>query len=136
MRPLGSAYPGGWCIGSGSDTIFNSIVPERFKLSNDPRIEKKMPDFVRLYLNPREHALVLCLETRNQIQLPLSCVVGVACRGVRHTTTNASTAPKRWSRPSTNGLRLESETHSVHMTRSAKVILDRCIVVKTYLRGD
>jgi transposase len=39
-----------------------------FKLSNDPRFVEKLVDVVGLYLNPPEHALVLCADEKTQIQ--------------------------------------------------------------------
>jgi len=39
-----------------------------FKLSNDPRFAEKLLDVVGLYLNPPEHALVLCVDEKSQIQ--------------------------------------------------------------------
>ena len=39
-----------------------------FKLSNDPRFVEKVIDVVGLYLNPPEHALVLCADEKSQIQ--------------------------------------------------------------------
>ena len=39
-----------------------------FKLSNDPRFEEKLVDVVGLYLNPPEHAIVLCMDEKSQIQ--------------------------------------------------------------------
>jgi transposase len=41
---------------------------ESFKLSNDPRFIEKLEDIVGLYLNPPEHALVLCCDEKTQIQ--------------------------------------------------------------------
>src|SRR6202165_235992 len=41
---------------------------ESFKLSNDPRFIEKLEDIVGLYLNPPEHALVLCCDEKMQIQ--------------------------------------------------------------------
>lgn len=41
---------------------------ERFKLSNDPNFEAKVRDVVGLYLNPPDHALVLCVDEKSQIQ--------------------------------------------------------------------
>src|SRR5437870_1413194 len=41
---------------------------ETFKLSNDPRFAEKLEDIVGLYLNPPEHALVLSLDEKSQIQ--------------------------------------------------------------------
>jgi transposase len=39
-----------------------------FKLSNDPRFAEKLEDVIGLYLNPPEHALVLCADEKSQIQ--------------------------------------------------------------------
>jgi transposase len=39
-----------------------------FKVSNDPEFAEKLEDIVGLYLNPPEHALVLCLDEKSQIQ--------------------------------------------------------------------
>jgi transposase len=41
---------------------------ESFKLSNDPRCIEKLEDIVGLYLDPPEHALVLCGDEKTQIQ--------------------------------------------------------------------
>ena len=38
-----------------------------FKLSNDPRFIEKLEDIVGLYLDPPEHALVLCCDEKTQI---------------------------------------------------------------------
>jgi transposase len=39
-----------------------------FKLSNDPLFSEKVEDIVGLYLNPPEHALVLCADEKSQVQ--------------------------------------------------------------------
>ncbi|HLJ44969.1 MAG TPA: IS630 family transposase [Bryobacteraceae bacterium] len=39
-----------------------------FKLSNDPQFAEKLEAIVGLYLNPPEHAMVLCLDEKSQIQ--------------------------------------------------------------------
>ena len=39
-----------------------------FKVSNDPRFAEKLVDIVGLYLDPPEHALVLCADEKSQIQ--------------------------------------------------------------------
>lgn len=47
------------------------IEPHRtrsFKISNDPLFVEKVRDIVGLYLNPPEHALVLCVDEKSQIQ--------------------------------------------------------------------
>src|SRR3974390_2142702 len=49
----------------------NGLKPHRvrtFKLSNDPRFTEKLEDIVGLYLNPPEHAIVLCADEKSQIQ--------------------------------------------------------------------
>jgi transposase len=39
-----------------------------FKLSRDPQFAEKLEAIVGLYLNPPEHALVLCVDEKSQIQ--------------------------------------------------------------------
>jgi putative transposase len=76
------------------------VQPHRqrtFKLSNDPFFIEKVRDIVGLYLNPPDHALVLCVDEKTQIQaldrmqrmLPmgLGYVEGVTHDYVRHGTT-------------------------------------------------
>jgi transposase len=49
----------------------HGLKPHRvksFKLSNDPHFAEKLDDIVGLYLNPPEHALVLSLDEKSQIQ--------------------------------------------------------------------
>jgi transposase len=49
----------------------NSLKPHltrTFKLSNDPQFAEKLVDVVGLYLDPPEHALVLCADEKTQIQ--------------------------------------------------------------------
>src|SRR5436190_10566545 len=41
---------------------------EAIKLSNDPQFAEKLEEIVGLYLNPPEHALVLSLDEKSQIQ--------------------------------------------------------------------
>lgn len=41
---------------------------ETFKISNDPHFADKLEAIVGLYLNPPEHALVLCVDEKSQIQ--------------------------------------------------------------------
>ncbi len=41
---------------------------ETFKISNDPRFAEKLTSIVGLYLNPPEHAIVLCADEKSQIQ--------------------------------------------------------------------
>jgi len=49
----------------------HGLKPHRvdsFKLSNDPHFAEKLEDIVGLYLDPPEHALVLCCDEKTQIQ--------------------------------------------------------------------
>lgn len=49
----------------------NDIKPHltrTFKLSNDPHFEEKFWDVIGLYINPPEHALVLCCDEKSQCQ--------------------------------------------------------------------
>lgn len=39
-----------------------------FKVSNDPAFSEKLEAIVGLYLNPTEHAIVLCADSKSQIQ--------------------------------------------------------------------
>jgi transposase len=41
---------------------------ETFKVSKDPRFAEKLEAIVALYMNPPEHALVLCCDEKSQIQ--------------------------------------------------------------------
>lgn len=41
---------------------------EKFKLSTDPFLVEKVRDIVGLYLNPPEHAIVLCVDEKSQVQ--------------------------------------------------------------------
>ena len=41
---------------------------ENFKISNDPKFAEKLDAIVGLYLNPPEHALVLSVDEKSQIQ--------------------------------------------------------------------
>jgi putative transposase len=77
-----------------------ALQPHRtqgFKLSTDPFFVEKVRDIAGLYLNPPDHALVLCVDEKSQIQalertqpvLPmgLGYVEGVTHDYVRHGTT-------------------------------------------------
>ena len=80
-------------------TLFG-LQPHRaksFKLSNDPFFIEKVRDIVGLYLNPPDHALVLCVDEKSQVQalertqpvLPmgLGYIEGITHDYVRHGTT-------------------------------------------------
>jgi len=77
-----------------------SLQPHRqkhFKLSNDPFFVEKVRDIVGLYLQPPDHAMVLCVDEKSQTQalertqplLPmgLGYVQGVTHNYIRHGTT-------------------------------------------------
>jgi len=76
------------------------VQPHRsktFKLSNDPFFIEKVKDIVGLYLNPPDHAMVLCVDEKSQVQalertqpvLPMGMgyVEGITHDYVRHGTT-------------------------------------------------
>ena len=49
----------------------HGLQPHRvraFKLSRDPHFQDKLEDVVGLYLHPPEHAVVLCVDEKSQIQ--------------------------------------------------------------------
>ena len=70
---------------------------KHFQLSTDPFFVEKVRDIVGLYLNPPDHALVLCVDEKSQIQalertqpllpLGLGYVEGVTHGYIRHGTT-------------------------------------------------
>lgn len=70
---------------------------KHFKLSTDPFFIEKLRDVVGLYLNPPDHAVVLCVDEKSQCQalertqpmlpLELGYVEGVTHDYVRHGTT-------------------------------------------------
>jgi len=48
----------------------HGLKPHRvrtFKLSNDPEFVEKLEDIVGLYLNPPEHAIVLCADEKSHL---------------------------------------------------------------------
>ena len=69
---------------------------KHFKISTDPFFVEKVRDIVGLYLNPPDHAIVLCVDEKSQIQaldrtqpmlpLGLGYVEGVTHDYVRHGT--------------------------------------------------
>lgn len=71
---------------------------KHFQLSTDPFFAEKVHDIVGLYLNPPEHALVLCVDEKSQTQalertqpllpLGLGYVEGVTHGYIRHGTTS------------------------------------------------
>jgi len=76
----------------------------RFKLSNDPQFVAKLRDIVGLYVNPPDHAIVLSIDEKSQIQaldrtqpgLPMKKGAPQPSR-----TTTSDMAPPPCSQPST-----------------------------------
>jgi hypothetical protein len=72
-------------------------LTKTFKLSNDPFFVEKVRDIVGLYLNPPDHAIVLAVDEKSQIQvlsrtqpvmpMGLGYIEGVTHDYVRHDTT-------------------------------------------------
>ena len=77
-------------------------LAQAFKLSNDPFFIEKVRDIVGLYLNPPEHAVVLCVDEKTQVQaldrtqrslpLGLGYVEGFTHDSIRHGTTTLCAA--------------------------------------------
>lgn len=44
------------------------MLVDSFKLSEDPLFIDKFRDVVGLYMNPREHAVVMCVDEKTSIQ--------------------------------------------------------------------
>src|SRR5216117_2462720 len=85
---------------------------ETFKLSPDPLLIEKVRDIVGLYMNPPEHAVVLCVDEKAQIQaldraqplLPMrpGQIERRTHDYVRHGTTSLFAAPARSSSASSS----------------------------------
>jgi putative transposase len=41
---------------------------ENFKFSKDPQFVEEVRDIVGLYINPPDHAIVLCVDEKSQVQ--------------------------------------------------------------------
>jgi len=77
-RPLGATHWSTRSMARHSGISTSSVIwrafglqPHRletFKLSTDPLFVAKVRDVVGLYLNPPDHALVLCVDEKSQIQ--------------------------------------------------------------------
>jgi len=102
---------------------------ESFKLSPDPLLVPKVRDIVGLYMNPPEHAVVLCVDEKSQIQaldrtaplLPMR--PGQAERRThdyrRHGTTSLFAALDAKSG------KVIGQTHRRHRAREFRKFLDR-----------
>ena len=81
-----------------------------FKVSNDPQFAEKLEAIVGLYLNPPEHAIVLCVDEKSQIQALDRTQPGLPlkkgrCGTMTHDYKRNGTAPClplsiRWMAPS------------------------------------
>ena len=62
-----------------------TALGESFKISNDPEFEAKVVGIVGLYMNPLDHALVVCVDEKSQIQAldrtKPGAALGVRARG-------------------------------------------------------
>ena len=69
--PVDGQARGGVVLDGAASLGRSRIQPHRvetFKLSTDPKFEKKLVDVVGLYMNPPEKAIVLCMDEKSQIQ--------------------------------------------------------------------
>jgi transposase len=101
---------------------------DTFKLSPDPLLIEKVRDIVGLYMNPPDHALVMCVDEKSQIQaldrtqplLPLQ--PGQVERGThdykRHGTTSLFAAPELKTS------RVISQFHKRHRSLEFRRFLD------------
>jgi hypothetical protein len=64
-RPESRSLP---CNASGGRFGLQPHRIETFKLSTDPSFVAKVRDVVGLYVAPLEHAVVLCVDEKGQIQ--------------------------------------------------------------------
>ena len=76
---------------------------ETFKLSTDPNFVAKVRDVVGLYISPPEHAIVLCVDEKSQIQALDRSQPMLPMRRARRpegAMTTKGMAPHRYSPPS------------------------------------
>ena len=69
--PVDGAAPRGQQVDDQQRLASHNLKPhlsKTFKLSRDPWFLEKLTDVVGLYLNPPQHALVLCVDEKSQIQ--------------------------------------------------------------------
>jgi len=125
----------------------SQLQPHRirtFTFSPDPEFEPKLLDIVGLYLNPPEHALVLCVDEKPGIQaldrtqplLPLRAAQPQSRTHeyVRHGTqtliaaleiaTGKVVAPVRNRRTSVNFLRFMNDVVRAYPSRELQVVVD------------
>src|SRR3954467_2559523 len=101
---------------------------ETFKLSPDPQLIEKVRDIVGLYMNPPDHALVLCVDEKSQIQaldrtqplLPLR--PGQVERGQQHYKQQGTTSLFAALELKTS--RVIAQLHRRHRSREFREFLD------------
>jgi transposase len=101
---------------------------DTFKLSPDPQLIEKVRDIVGLYMNPPEHALVLCVDEKSQIQaldrtqplLPLQ--PGQVERGTQDYKRNGTTSLFAALELKTN--QVIGQLHRRHRSREFRKFLD------------
>lgn len=102
---------------------------DTFKLSPDPQLIEKVRDIVGLYMNPPEHALVLCVDEKSQIQaldrtqplLPMQ--PGQLERGTHDYKRNGTTSLFAALELKTN--RVIGQLHRRHRSLEFRKFLDR-----------
>ena len=78
------------------------VKPHRaktFKLSTDPFFIEKVRDIVGLYLNPPDHAMVLCVDEKSQIRAQSHPDVALWATSKATPTTTSGTATLFAARP-------------------------------------
>jgi transposase len=101
---------------------------DTFKLSPDPQLIEKVRDIVGLYMNPPDHALVLCVDEKSQIQaldrtqplLPMQ--PGQLERGTHDYTRHGTTALFAALELKTN--RVIGQLHRRHRSQEFRTFLD------------
>ncbi len=102
---------------------------ETFKLAPDPLLIEKVRDIVGLYVNPPEHAVVLCVDEKAQIQaldrtaplLPLQ--LGQVERRTHDYTRHGTTS--LFAALDVQTGKVVGETHRRHRSREFRQFLDR-----------
>ncbi len=102
---------------------------ETFKLSPDPLLIEKVRDLVGLYINPPEHAVVLCVDEKTQIQAldrtaPLLPLRPGQVERRTHDYTRHGTTSLFAALDAKTGQVL-GETHRRHRAREFRQFLDR-----------
>jgi transposase len=100
---------------------------ETFKLSPDPLLIDKVRDVVGLYMNPLDHALVLCVDEKSQIQALDRTQPLLPMRPGRSNaalTTTGATAPRRFSPLDVKTGKVLGQIHRRHRSVELRRFLD------------